>query len=241
MVICWLVDWPLRRHIVVASRAYQIPWSRATIQFGLQSRINETKKLRKWMVVRFTNLTESRPRAQRKQTRAESILPFLSRPQQNSLLPQFRNAKFNNNSLPSQQSKMAARAARFSIIVRQASARSSSRFISTSHVLREQASPNLGAAPVQKKPVGGIRGGYISILCGTQYVLNNIAVKDHRVPVWVFIGVVFCSLPATRRIQAGFGCFASERRRTSTQHGKGMFDISSNNSVTHCSSRSLPM
>ncbi|KAI0314023.1 hypothetical protein OF83DRAFT_483047 [Amylostereum chailletii] len=42
----------------------------------------------------------------------------------------------------------------------------SRRFIFTSHSLRQEVVPNLGATPVQKKPVGGIRGGVIGFLFG---------------------------------------------------------------------------
>jgi len=35
------------------------------------------------------------------------------------------------------------------------------RFISTSRVLRDEAPPNLGSTQLQKKPIGGFRGGYV--------------------------------------------------------------------------------
>jgi len=43
-----------------------------------------------------------------------------------------------------------------------------SRFLSTSHVLRKDTPPvlNVGTTPVQKKPVGGFRGGIVGFLFG---------------------------------------------------------------------------
>ncbi|KAI0059543.1 hypothetical protein BV25DRAFT_1828777 [Artomyces pyxidatus] len=56
-------------------------------------------------------------------------------------------------------------ARRIASVARQAS-KPHPRFISTTSALREAASPNLGVAPLQKKPVGGIRGGIIGFLFG---------------------------------------------------------------------------
>ncbi|THH20544.1 hypothetical protein EW146_g821 [Bondarzewia mesenterica] len=59
-----------------------------------------------------------------------------------------------------------ASAGRLSSIVRQTSLRTPVRFISTTPVVREEVVTNLGTPPIQKKPVGGIRGGIIGFLFG---------------------------------------------------------------------------
>ncbi|EIM81607.1 uncharacterized protein STEHIDRAFT_104049 [Stereum hirsutum FP-91666 SS1] len=60
---------------------------------------------------------------------------------------------------------MASSSARLSSVARQCT-RPSLRSLHTSRVLRAEVTPNLGAPPVQKKPVGGIRGGVIGFLFG---------------------------------------------------------------------------
>jgi len=52
---------------------------------------------------------------------------------------------------------------RLFFVARQAPTRTFTRFLSTTRALREETAPNLGTPPVPKKPVGGIRGGYVCV------------------------------------------------------------------------------
>ncbi|KAA1469822.1 hypothetical protein DENSPDRAFT_835499 [Dentipellis sp. KUC8613] len=64
---------------------------------------------------------------------------------------------------------MASSALRLAAVARQTTSRStvgSTRSFSTSRFLLQEATPNVGASPVPKKPVGGIRGGVIGFLFG---------------------------------------------------------------------------
>ncbi|KDQ62385.1 hypothetical protein JAAARDRAFT_170722 [Jaapia argillacea MUCL 33604] len=63
---------------------------------------------------------------------------------------------------------MASSLPRSLVLARQTCTPSSARFLSTSHVLRNEvaASPNLGTVPPPKKPIGGFRGGVIGFLFG---------------------------------------------------------------------------
>ncbi|KAI0643176.1 hypothetical protein C8Q79DRAFT_1013138 [Trametes meyenii] len=61
---------------------------------------------------------------------------------------------------------MASLAARALPLARTHSSRAPSRLLSTTRVVRQETTPNLGTVPAAKKPVGAFRGGIVGFLFG---------------------------------------------------------------------------
>ncbi len=68
---------------------------------------------------------------------------------------------------------MASLAARALPLARTQSARIQSRLLSTTRVVRQEATPNLGTVPPAKKPVGAFRGGCVPSLRSIPVMANS--------------------------------------------------------------------